>query len=73
MLSELGVRYEDEVETILELLRSANPNEKPFLIAAEIAWQQWEMMHFNLDKEFSQAVTAMGLCGRMRAGQGRLR
>lgn len=73
LLSEIHLRYEDEVNIVLERLRNANPAEKSFLIAAESAWQQWEILRSNLDSEFLKAALAMGLCERMKLGDGKIK
>nr|XP_039263423.1 trichohyalin-like isoform X2 [Styela clava] len=73
LVSELHLRYEDEVDMILENLREAPPNDKTFLLAAEAAWQQWEMMRFNLDDEFRHAAIGLGLCERTKIGQGKIK
>ena len=73
LMSELHLRYEDEVEVVLDRLREANPSEKSFLIAAEAAWQQWEILRFNLDNEFIKSALAMGLCERTKIGDGKIR
>lgn len=73
LLSEMHLRYEDEVNIVLDRLHNANPAEKSFLIAAESAWQQWEILRSNLDTEFLKAALAMGLCERVKIGQGKIK
>lgn len=73
LLSQLDARYEDEVETIFESIRSNDPEQQSFFILAETIWQKWQQMTMSLDQLFPISALGVGVNERVKLGQGKVK